>query len=59
MEERLYHLVDEARVRTGVKPYSDEQLELAGRIERTWAWPEIAALALGALAVVVAVVAAL
>lgn len=59
VEERLHHLVDEARVRTGVKPYSDEQLELAARVERTWAWPEIAALALGAVAVVVAVIAAL
>jgi hypothetical protein len=57
VEERLHHLVDEARVRTGVKPYSDEQLQLAGQIERTYAWPEIAALALGGLAVVVALLA--
>jgi hypothetical protein len=59
VEERLHHLVDEARVRTGVKPYSDEQLALAGQIDRTWAWPEISALAVGALAVLVALVAAL
>jgi hypothetical protein len=59
VEERLHHLVDEARTRSGVKPYSDEQLELAGQVDRTWAWPEIAALTLGGLAVLVAVVAAL
>jgi hypothetical protein len=54
VEERLHHLVDEARVRSGVKPYSDEQLALAAQVERSWAWPEIAALALGTVAVVVA-----
>ena len=56
VEERLHQLADDARRDAGVAPLSDEQLALAAGVRREWAWPEIAALAAGALVVVVAVV---
>ena len=49
-------IADDARRDAGVAPLSDEQVELAAGVRREWAWPEIAALAAGALVVVVAVV---
>lgn len=53
VEERISHLSEAARARTGVQILSDEQLALASGVRRAWAWPEIVALAVSSLAFVV------
>lgn len=53
VERRIQRQAESARDRQGIKIYSDEQLALAADIRRTWAWPEIAALAVLSVAVVV------
>lgn len=45
VEQRLRHLVDEARTRHGVRPYSDQAEALAAGVRREPSWPEIGALA--------------
>ena len=45
VEGRLRELVDEARARHGVRPYSDEAEALAAGVRRVPSWPEIGALA--------------
>ncbi|MGZ8744937.1 MAG: hypothetical protein ACXWXO_18630 [Nocardioides sp.] len=45
VEERLSQLAEEARAKAGVKLMSDEQLVAAAGVRRSWAWPELAALA--------------
>ncbi|MDZ5621579.1 Asp23/Gls24 family envelope stress response protein [Nocardioides bizhenqiangii] len=52
-ERRIQKLAEDARERLGVKPYSDEQEARAADVQRDWAWPEIAALCLLAVALVV------
>ena len=54
VERRIQRLTEDARDRQGIKNYSDEQLALAADVRRTWAWPEIAALVVLALATAVA-----
>jgi hypothetical protein len=44
VELRIQELVNEDRMRRGVKRFSPEADELAGQVRREWAWPEIAAL---------------
>lgn len=56
VEERIAQLAEDARARSGVTLLSDEQLVLAEGVRRTWAWPEIVALALASLAFVVTLV---
>ena len=53
VEERLHQLTEEARAKTGVTLLSDEQLALADGVRRTWAWPELAALAVAVLGLLV------
>ena len=57
VERRIQRQAQEARDRQGIKIYSDEQLALAADVRRTWAWPEIAALAVLSVAAVVTMVA--
>lgn len=54
VEERLRQLAEDARSRAGVALLSDEQLALADGVRRTWAWPEIVALAVTSVGFVVA-----
>lgn len=56
VEERIAQLAEDARSKTGVELLSDEQLVLAEDVRRTWAWPEIAALALSSAAFVLTLV---
>lgn len=53
VEERISHLATEARTRQGIAKGSPEQAALAAGVRRTWAWPEIAALAVAAVALLV------
>jgi len=53
VERRIQKRAEDARTSRGIKLYSDEQGTLAADVRREWAWPEIAALALLAVAVVV------
>ena len=53
VERRIQRQAQDARDRQGITMYSDEQLALAADVRRTWAWPEIAALAVLPVAVVV------
>jgi hypothetical protein len=53
VEIRVKELVNEDRMRRGVKKYSAEADELAGQARREPAWPVIAALAAAAVLVVV------
>jgi hypothetical protein len=57
VEERITHLATEARTRQGIQRDSAEQAALAAGVRRTWAWPEIAALAAAGVALLVSVVA--
>ena len=57
VERRIQRQAEEARDRQGVKLHSDEQLALAADVRKTWAWPEIAALAVLSVAVVVTMLA--
>lgn len=50
VEERLRHLIDEARAREGVARYSAEQQALAAQVRREPAWLPIGLLALTLLA---------
>ena len=56
VEERIVQLADNARSEAGVEKFSDEQVALAAGVRRSWAWPEIAALGAGVLALVLTVV---
>ncbi|MBA2953958.1 hypothetical protein GON03_06465 [Nocardioides sp. MAH-18] len=49
VESRIRHLAQDTRERTGVRQGSPEQAALAAAVRRTWAWPELAAVALLAL----------
>ena len=53
VEGRLLELTDRARREARVRPGSDAQRELAGGVRREPAWPEIAALVLSTVALVV------
>jgi hypothetical protein len=53
VEERIVQLADEACARRGVRRFSDEQAALAAGVRRTWAWPEIAAIAVFGVACLV------
>ena len=53
VERRIHKRVEDARIRQGIRLYSDEQEALAADVRRDWAWPEIAALSVLAVAVVV------
>ncbi len=55
VERRIQRLAEDARDRQGIKIYSDEQLALGADVRRTWAWPEIAAVAGLSVAVVITV----
>jgi hypothetical protein len=57
VEERLSQLAEDARTQEGIALMSEEQLVLARRIRREWAWPEIVLLGFTALGFVVAVLA--
>jgi hypothetical protein len=57
VEIRLQELVNEDRSRRGIAKFSDEADELAKLARRTPAWPEIAALVVTAVFVVVAIIA--
>jgi hypothetical protein len=57
VEERLSQLAEDARTRQGIALMSDEQLELAKRVRREWAWPEIVLLGFTAVGFVVALLA--
>lgn len=57
VERRIQRQAEEARDRQGIKLHSDEQLALAADVRKTWAWPEIAALAVLSVAVVVTMLA--
>jgi hypothetical protein len=46
VESRIVHLARSARDRSGIRPGSPEQEALAHDVRRTWAWPELAAVAL-------------
>jgi hypothetical protein len=52
VEARIQHLAQEARDLSGVRKGSPEQAELAAQVRRTWAWPELTALVLLAVAFV-------
>jgi hypothetical protein len=54
VERRLRDLVAEARTRHGVRAYSDEAEALAAGVHREPAWPEIGALAVAILLLVIA-----
>jgi hypothetical protein len=56
VEDRLHQLAEEARARAGVTLMSDEQLAAAAGVRRSWAWPEIAALAVTLVGFVVTVI---
>jgi hypothetical protein len=53
VERRIQKRAEDARTSRGIKLYSDEQGALAADVRREWAWPEIAALGLLTVAVVV------
>ena len=57
VEIRIQELINEDRVRRGVKRYSPEADELAREIRRELAWPEIAALVATAAFFVIAILA--
>jgi hypothetical protein len=57
VEIRLQELVNEDRMRRGVKRFSPEADELAKQVRRERAWPEIVALAASAAVLVVAILA--
>jgi len=59
VEDRIHRLAEQARERAGIARMSDEQLALAADVRRDWAWPEIAALAITLVGLVVAVLLAL
>jgi hypothetical protein len=54
VERRINKLAEDARNRQGIKLYSDEQLALAADVRRDRAWPEIAALVVLTVAIVLA-----
>ena len=56
VEERIGQLADTARSELGVEKHSEEQVALAAGVRRSWAWPEIAALVAGVIALVVTLV---
>ena len=55
VEIRVQELVNEDRMRRGIKRFSPEADELAKQVRREPAWPEIAALVAAAVFVVVGV----
>lgn len=56
VEERIRQRISDVRARSGVRLGSDEQAALADGVRRTPAWPEIAALGVTLLALVVVIV---
>jgi hypothetical protein len=56
VEIRVQELINEDRMRRGVRKYSPEADELAEQVRRELAWPAIGALAVTALLVVVGVI---
>jgi hypothetical protein len=54
VERRIHKRAEDARTVQGIRLYSEEQAALASEVRRDWAWPEIAALAVLAVASVVA-----
>jgi hypothetical protein len=56
VEMRVQELVNEDRMRRGVKKFSAEADELAGQVRREWAWPEIGALAVTTVFFVVGII---
>ena len=56
VEERIRKRMDDEREAAGLRRGSDDQIALGSRVERTWAWPEIAGLVVSALLFVVLVV---
>ena len=56
VEERIVQLAENARLELGVEKHSEEQVALAVGVRRSWAWPEIVALAACVLALVLTVV---
>lgn len=57
VERRIHRRAEDARIRRGIRLHSEEQEALAAEVRRDWAWPEIAALAVLAAALVVALLA--
>jgi hypothetical protein len=55
VELRVRELINEDRMRRGVRKYSAEADELAEQVRREWAWPEIVALAATLVLLVLAV----
>ena len=56
VRERSGQVADTARSELGVEKHSEEQAALAAGVSRSWAWPEIAALGAGTIALVVTLV---
>lgn len=56
VEGRLHQLTEEARAKAGVTLLSDEQVALADGVRRTWAWPELGALAVAVIGLLVTLV---
>jgi hypothetical protein len=56
VEQRIRQRMEDERAARGIRPGSAEQLALASEVRRQRAWPEIVALAVLAVAVVVTVV---
>jgi hypothetical protein len=56
VEIRVQELINEDRMRRGVKKFSPEADELAGQVRREWAWPELVALVVTGVFFVVALV---
>ena len=56
VEQRIVQLADDARAELGIEERSEEEYELAGRVRRHPAWPEIAGLVVLVLAFVASVV---
>ncbi|MDX6373510.1 MAG: hypothetical protein QOD98_2498 [Nocardioidaceae bacterium] len=54
VEIRVQELINEDRMRRGVKKFSPEADELAGQVRREWAWPELVALVVTGVFFVVA-----
>lgn len=54
VEDRITHLADEARTREGIAKHTPAQEERSRDVHRGWAWPEIAALAVTVVALVLA-----
>jgi hypothetical protein len=56
VEVRIHDLAERARTQAGIALLSDEQVALAADVRRQWAWPEVVALAITFVGLVVAIV---